>query len=727
MEQRNENRQPEKGSPPPPNLFEDLFFSLVAGLALVFWDLTTRRWLLGTYTNVRGEGDGQYREGNQLNITLGVLFSLLAGIGAGYNMGWLGGAPFLEWASYSLLAAAGTAVYGWTIIYMILVRRAFRLSEKLWSHVNIDATYDDYYGQNGRRNPAWFSKLLMFAATVAVVLSALALDYAMTCYVQAHQEGWGWLGWISGVFLIIVMVVVVIAVFIMAAEASGGFAFVLFLALFGAGYYFWGGVSGFLAGLYNNLTGDGPWGAWGYVPGAVAGTISGIIFGGAAGGLLWHLRLRLIAAVAGLYATYCLAPYSDALVSTIALGPLAFLQPILPWLAYGVELLAIIGFAIPATHIVITHGLRKLANIFDLWDEVYWEERGGYREFFLQGLNIVMAGLVIWLAPAVVSVWLGLESIAAIYGLAAAAALVSYVVVGRLLDRTGIWPFAVAVSGCAGLKCFAFYAAHFTAFGMWGAAGAGVLAFLATMALGFPLPYAMVRWVLDRAWLAGAVRGYLVNAHERVCQALADLLEELFEAADKTYGDDTPYREVAVHLTNIFLSLAVLGGTLWAGGVLGVAAWLTNLAAALLTLTSYGVAGRALLRWGVWPVSFVISAGLGVLFGVYVHGALPEAWGGYRYAGSVPGGIFGAAVVFGAGYPFAYLFARWVINFTCPERWLRPALVGMYDWYTKLFGRFRARFMVKYRLFQERLAQARARFAERYALFQERFNARGKR
>ncbi len=723
----NNGTDPEHASPKAPqtNIFEDVLFSIIAGLALVCWDITTRRLLFGTYTRVTTYGDGEYRQGNLLNITLGVLISLLAGIGVGYNMGWVGEAPLGQWVSYSLLATAGTAVYGWTILYMVGFQHAFRLSAKLWSHVNIGASSryaPGIYAEDEAGNPAWFSKLLIFAGIAVIVVASLFVVHGVACHVQSHQDTWGWLGRIS---IWVVAIAVVAAYFtIVGSLTSGSFAFWLLVTLCIVATIFWSPWEAINSG-YKSLTADNAWGAWGYVPGTAVGIIAGLMVGGSTGALVWFLRMRLFAAVSGIAATYAVAPYSDALITTIPLGHFGFIAPVLPWLAYGFELLVFSGFAFPILHIAITHSVKVFSKIADLWDDVYLEQHGGYREFFLQILNIGATALVIWFGPSLAAGWLGYTSLWADFALTGAAALFTYVVVGKVLDCTGKWPVVIAIACYAGTTSFAWYAALFTATGSAGI-GVFVAGFLATIAIGFPAPYAMVRWILDRPWLAGAVRDPLVNAHKRVCRGFADLVDELFEAAAETYGDKTPFREVAIHLTNIFLALAILGGIIWAGGMLGVAAWLTNLSAVLLALTSYSIIGKALLRWGMAPVGFVVAAALGVVFGVFVHGAMPVTWAGYRYIGSVPGGIFGSAVVFGIGFPCVYLFGRCLINLTQPEKWLRPLLIGMHERYTNRFLRFRTKFIVKYRLLQEHLAQARQRFAEKYAHLQQRLSSRSK-
>lgn len=717
-------RSPE-GDPKKPqtNFFEDILFSIIAGVALLFWDLTTKRLLTGTYRVTEKHGDRTYSEANPLNLVIGVLLSLIGGIAVGYNLWWIGGAPFLQWAPWALGTTAFIAIYGWTSVYMVAIKYAFKWSEKLWSHVNVDASYD----RSERSNPVWFSRALMGISMAGIVITGFGVLYEVACYVQAHQGGWGWLGWVIGMIAAVLSVVIAIVVLIIIGLSSRSFKVPFWLGVLGAIalWWFWVPVAALFGGLYSNLTG-GPWGAWGYVPGGLVGIIAGLIVGAIGFTLLLNFRLRLVAAVTSVAATWYFADYTNGIVSQIPLFGFDIVAPVLPWIAYALELLVFAGFAFPILHIAISHGLRKLANVLDLFEDVYGESRGGYREFFLQVANIAGTAAVVWYGPALVTTFLGLTALYAVWPIVIAAALFTYIVLGKLLDATGSWPFGVATSGWVGMEFFAYYHSHYE-FGGWIANwGFTALAAAVNFFILFPVAYLIVRWVLNRAWLAGFVRDGLVNFHNKVCKSVETLVEELFEAAEKTYNDRTPYREVGVHLTNIVVALAVLGGTIWGGFYLEVASWLTFGTAGVLTMVSYGAFGKLLLNKGMKPVGYLVAAVSGVLLGVFVHGAQPEVWGYYRFIASVIGGLFGAAVTHGILFPWLYLFIRAIINVTSPETWLRPLLMSIHETYSKFFGQFGRKFMVKYRLFQERLASARARFAERYAAFQQRFADRNK-
>ena len=705
------------------NWFEEIFFFIIAGVTFLLWE-PTKALFNKTYKNT----DGNSTEPNFLNLALGALIALGSGIGVGYEMGWVGTAPFWHWALWGLGTTAAVFVYGWTLVYVFALKYAFKLSNRLWSHVNIDAKeYRSWSGDASatKLNPAWFSKFLMFVGYVGVAALSIGTVYTVACYVQTHQAGWGWLGFIVAVIAVIAAIAAAIGILIGAGNIGGGkFSFFVFLVGAVLTWYFWGGISSLFIGLFHNLKGDN-WGNWGYVPGGLVGLIAACIVGGVTGKLLYSLRMRLVAVVSGVAATYYLAGHSDALVSQIPLGDFTFIAPALPWLAYGLELFLFIGFAFPILHVVITHGAKRLANVLDLMEDVYGEERGGYREFFLQVATLVATGLVLWYGPSLIAAVLPLHSAWLIWSITGAAGLLTYTAGGKLLDKTGSIPLGLAAAGYVGLNGYAYYLSHDLWFGLPGAIGAGILSAAATFVVAFPASYLIVRF-LTQSWLGAFLRDKLVNLHQRVCNGLGDLVEKLFNAAEATYGDETPFREVFLHLVNIVVALAVLGGVFLGGSHLGVAIWLSGLTAALLSFTSYVLIGKGLLRFGSAPIGFLTAAVLGVLFGTFVHGAEPAAWGGYRYILSIVGGLVGAAIVFGGPFCWFYLFLQTISNVVQADNWLRPLLVGGYDRVWKHFGVFWTNFKAKYKLFQTRFAGARERFAQSYARFQERWAERTK-
>ncbi len=105
----------------------------IVGPCVLFWESTK-----GLFT--RTYQDAETKDANILNVIIGVILSLVAGVGVGYNMGWVGDppAPLVTWLSTAVGVTVGMFIYGWTLLHFVLFRHAFRASEGLWKHVNLE-------------------------------------------------------------------------------------------------------------------------------------------------------------------------------------------------------------------------------------------------------------------------------------------------------------------------------------------------------------------------------------------------------------------------------------------------------------------------------------------------------------------------------------------------------------------------------------------------------------
>lgn len=634
---------------------------------------------------------------------IGVLVSLLAGIGVGYNLGWLGEAAWYKWSSFGVVTTALSFFYLWPLLYLGVFRFAFRVSEKLWKRVHIDA-YEAYRSSDDdTHNPAWFSEVLMFLGWVGVCFTSLATAWQVAVAVQAHQGAWGWLGGLLGIILFIVVFVIGCFLVRLLAYISGLVALLAVVAGIVCTVIFWGTVSGLIGGAWNSLTGA-DWGSWGYVAGGVVGLIAAAFVGSALGALLKSAKIRLIAAVTGLATVYALVPTTNAAVAEIPLGFLGFAAPALPWLAYALELLLVIGFVFPLVHIFVSHTLHKLADLGKLMEEAYGESEGGFREVFFNLASIGAAVAVGFFAPEALKTYLGFETLYSIIPGTAIAVYLTYTVGGKLLDVIGNWPFGAAAAIVAATKTFFAYQAAGYAFGVVGAGVAAAFAGAATFVVIFPLAYILLRKVLTLVGILN-IRATLLRAHERACSLIFDLLEEISQAMENAYGDETPYAKVFAHVTNLAATAAVAYGSYLGGEWLGFALWLTIACATVLTVLAYSLIGKALVKWGSGPVGFIVASVAAIIGGIYIHGAQPADWGNGRYALSIIGGLVNGAIVFGGIFPVAYLLVRKILNIVSPEAWLLPALQGAHARLSKFFGNFFSDFTVKYRAVREELSK----------------------
>lgn len=670
---------------------------------VLFWESTTGLFKR-TYRNA------ERRDANLLNVIIGVVLSLMAGIGVGYHMGWVSDPPasLISWLSAAVGATAAVFIYGWTLLHFLVFRHAFRASEKLWKHVNLDG--EEKYRRNADtspHNPSWFSFLLLAIAWVGVAVLTATVFWQVTTYVQGHQAGWSWLGSVVGIAAIVIAAIVVIAFLGFIASESGGFAFFLVLVLAALCWWKWTFVSGLSMGLYNNLTGS-DWGSWGYVPGGIVGVLTGAITAGITGTLLQLFRVRVVAVLVSATATYALIPLTAQLVGGYDLGAFGFVSPALPWAASALEFFLIIGFLFPLAHIIITQGLKRLADIPELMQSAYGEPKGGYREFFLSVLTLAATGATVWYGPSLAVAYGGFTSLWLIYATTAAATALVYTLGGKLLLKVGVFPFALGTSGVAAVASFQYYMAHGLWYGKIGGVAAGVVGFALTCVVLFPLAYILVRY-LTQGWLGAWLRNPLVNAHRRLCTGIVNLAEELFQAARHTYGDATAYRETFLQVANLVASGAITYAA-WVGSAyLGFAFWLTIVTTVVALVAAYVLVGQLLKKQGVGLVGLLVAIVGGVAAGIMVHGAQP-----FGYWLSVPGGLVGAALTAGALFPWAYLVLRAILNFVSQETWLRPLLVNSHEAMWNRFSTLRRDFLVTYRQVREAMTRMKDDFYRNY-------------
>lgn len=603
---------------------------------------------------------------------VGVLLALGAGIGTGYHFGWTADVATWKWVGLGVTAAVLTFLYVWPLLYLSVFKFAFRSSEKLWSHVNIEAKeYYRSYREEGnvKTNPAWFSKFLMFIGYATLAVGGLMLAWNVAGAVAASQATWGWIGTVLGVISVVVLGIISIALFFGIASLfrSGGFAFVCFVIACIVGFFFWGAISSMYLWAYHGLTAE-PWStAWGYV----AGLLPGVIVGGAVscilGAILYHARIRAIAVVTGAIATYYLAGTTSAFVSSIPLGMFEIVGPTLKYLAYGLEMLLFVGFVFPLAHIAISHGLRKLANILDLMEVVYDEDRGGYREFFTQVLNIGVAIKLALLAPAAVALAGFALPLWAVILVGIAIGFASYTLIGKLLNWTGAWPAGVATAGAAAVYAFGLSSGVL-------AYVFGALAAVLTFVVLFPLAYLAVRFLIQ-GWLAAWLRNPLVEAHKRACSLVGELFDNLFHAAELTYGDESKFKPTFLHLVN----LAALVGVVWGGwvaltGVIGFATWLAVSTLVVASILSYLLIGKLFQKAGNPFVGVLAGIAGGIYVGAWAYASQP--WG---LVVAIIVGLVAAALTFGLVFPVAYVVLKAILNVVSQESWLNPLLTGAHD------------------------------------------------
>jgi len=433
-----------------------------------------------------------------------------------------------------------------------------------------------------------------------------------------------------------------------------------------------------LTGVHDHLG----WGWFGYVVGLAVGAVVGCGAGAVAWKILKEARLGAIVAVSGAGLCYLFAPVTGAMVASTGL-PAGF-----AWGAYVLEFALWVAYLFPVLHVIMTHGFRWLHDLVQkLCEKVYDEEKGGYREFFLQVANI---GSAVLLATLSLSRWasFGLTPISG-YVLAGAVALSSYIVVGKLLDKLGSGLAGVAAAlTAAWISGWAYYN-HGLWFGYVGALAVGLVCAFTTFFVGFPALYLLVR-LIAQPLLASWLRKPLVWLFENIYEGFRKVLSEVFHAFSNTYDDETPHRELFLQVTNLATAVGVAFGSLALANLLGFATWLTVVTMAFLVGLSYLLVGKLFLKAGNYLVGTLVSLATGIFAGVLVFAAFP-LWV------AILSGLVAWALSFFLAFPVAYVVVRGIANIMRASRWLGVFLSRIHTWCWARFTSLWTEFLEVYR------------------------------
>jgi hypothetical protein len=664
---------------------------------VLFWEST--KWLYrGAYK------DAETDTTKFLNLFIGVVLSFIVGISVGYKMGWSETpASLTAWLSAAVGAAVGTLFYGWTLLHLIVFRHAFKLSRRLWSRVNLKGSGDGY--RQGRNNPDWLSAFLILAGRVFIVFLSLVYTYQAMSHVQANQSSYFWLGYLTGIAAFFASIgVVIFVIVILGGATSRAFAFFLTVALIVFAFLNWATVKALALGPYNGMTAKS-WGDWGYLPGMIVG----LLLGGIITKLLWRFLnntgVALIATLLCGVGTYALMPATKACLTSLALGATA--ASVLPYVAAGVEFFILVAYVFPLAHIAITHSLKHLENITKLMDNVYQEEEGGYREFFQMVLTLVATMSVIFYAPSLLLTYVVSKAWLA-YSATAVIGVGVYTLGGKWLLRTGVLPFGMLASASTGWHIFSYWQMAGLGFGAAGGAFAGIAGTLATITILFPLTYILVR-KLTVSWLSALLRNPLLKLHSSVCDKIAALVNDFFQAARHTYDDETPFRDTFLQLANIAYTIALTGENWTLSARYGFALWLAIVISVTTLVAAYVLVGQLFKKYGNGLMGLLAAIVCGVCVGIMVHGAQP-----FGYWLSVPGGMVGAALTAGAFFPWAYLLLRLILNAISQETWLHPVLVGMHEAAWNRFANLRQDFIKTYRQVRDSVTRLKESFWQTY-------------
>lgn len=694
---------------------------VVFALILVVWDLP-RGLFLQAYTITHGKGKHLYRETNWRSLLLSILFSMTGGIAVGQTS-WATGASVLTWLSMGSATAAVLFLFGWTVLYLVLIDMLLDWSGGLWKRVNLTGD-SDFFSDHP---PVWFTFCLLGISWIAAVVTAGYAGWQSMFYIQAHQETFGFLGWFAAVVAAIV-ILAGIGLILWAAGKSADGAGVGWTIVIGAllTWLFWGTIGPLFWGLFNNLTGSGPWGSWGYVIGGLGGLIVAVVVGAIEGFLIYTFGVAIVAAVTSLAAVYALGDWTNAVVALVPLGSLQPFSPVLDVVAYGIELFCFAGLAFPGLHIVITHGFL-IADVWGMVKSVYFNsllERLS-DTLFLHLVNLTFAVVGVIFFPGMIAQALGTANPWSIYSLTGVATAICYLCGYKLLAELGPLLHALAVGSYVGHKAFQFYVNHGWPFGTTGAwIACGISGFTFVLLVVPALCLAVRRTNRWRAaiWL----RDRLDGAYDAIVSGLHTFWSRLFDAAEEAYSDTTPFRGAFLHLINIVVALAVLAGTLWAGLWLQFESLaLVGTIAVVLAAASYLFTGNALLRYGVWPLSIVVSAVIGIACGVLAFHGQPVGWAGWRLGLALFFGLLGATAALSVILPWPYVWLKWLFSRRSFDARMEKRLAGWHQsvWlcFARPLGRLREQ-IKQYRRIYNQIWETVARWREQFS-FTERGDA----
>lgn len=412
------------------------------------------------------------------------------------------------------------------------------------------------------------------------------------------------------------------------------------------------GIAGWQAwdaghGAFASLTANG-WGFFAYI-GALAWAV---FIGVVVASFSWTIFTTSVYGIAvgsGLLLSWGLLPTYSAL-----LAPFELTTP--AW-TYGT---AAVGFALwtayvfPLLHVVASHGLRVVRDLGrKVYTNAYEKTIGGYEGVFTQLVNIwtayhlaTLSVVLCGLAGFALSGWLA-------WTIPSVVAVLSYLLVGQIYRAVGNRGLGV-VAAAHGARWALYAMAGFTL--PW-VIGVAALAAVLTFYVAYPLAYVVVRFVAQFV-LNNKVAGALVTAHDKACDAAKQLVKEVARARKITYGDESWFAKMFLHLVNLATLLPVWFYSTHFFAALGLTTWLAWALEGLALVLSYLLIGRLLDRSKNYVVGGLVS-----LVGAVLAGIFAFANQSYGLWVAIPAALLGGFLVAVWLFPIAYVVARALVSF----------------------------------------------------------------
>lgn len=364
---------------------------------------------------------------------------------------------------------------------------------------------------------------------------------------------------------------------------------------------------------------------------------------------------------------------------------------------FAAEALAVVAYIYPTVYLLVSNGFLKkvLETLNKLFDTVLDEQRTNFRRLFHE---VVTLATVYRFTTLSLMLW-GLIGLPAGWSIALAAVVgaLTYVLVGELLDiGSKSWSVgntlvglvaAGHVAGAAGQA----YASHHFVFGAWGAIVCGVVVFLASFCVAYPLLYKGARFVFDLTGLS-ALGVPLSWLHEQAWKGFRSVMKRFEKVYERGYWDDRKetsegdYRKLFLHVVNLLVSPVagfVLGSVVWHG--LGLVSVLAIPAGIVLGFLFYLLLGQVIVKGGTYFVGVVSGIVGGSAAGAYAYNAVALTTTAQKLSVAVPVGLLGWCAVFFFLFPAAYIVLRLVGSYATGS--LLPVFGGFYEACWKVFDR----------------------------------------
>lgn len=277
-----------------------------------------------------------------LRAVLGFGLGIAGGIGAAHYVGWTLDWPFFLWLLAGFGGFAAVRFYAWPISYLILIKPAWTLAEKIWDGIGD-------FARNHFKN--------LTQRCINLLTSVFPLSGKAWSVINDRSRD----SWLDSLFVGLSDVATVL----------------------GSGYLGWSifrSLSAFLAA------------SWGFptLAAAAAGFVGFAFVVGVLAQLLKYGKIQFVAIGTGVTVVYGLAAATSALV-TATFGPSAAVN----WVAYVIEFLLYTAYVFPIANLLLTDGLKWFVEtVKPLVEKVYDGEEKTYRQFFHSLVNLAVAAVV---------------------------------------------------------------------------------------------------------------------------------------------------------------------------------------------------------------------------------------------------------------------------------------------------------------------------------------------